>query len=98
MPWPLRLLAVLLLIMFLVLQYRLWVGQGSLAEVNHLEHQVRQQQAQIAKMQERNALLRVEVESLKTGLDAVEARAREDLGMIKKGEIFYQVVPAEGKR
>lgn len=95
MPWLLRLLIALLLVIFLVLQYRLWVGQGSLAEVASLERQIQRQQARIAEMEERNAMLRAEVESLKKGLDAVEARAREDLGMIKEGETFYQVVPAE---
>ncbi len=95
MPWPLRLLALLLAAMLLVLQYRLWVGRGSLAEVASLERRIEQQRARIAEMRERNALLQAEVESLKHGLDAIEARARRDLGMIKEGETFYQVAPAE---
>jgi cell division protein FtsB len=94
MPWLLRLLMALLLVMFLILQYRLWVGQGSLAEVTSLERRIQRQQARIAEMKERNAMLRAEVENLKQGMDAVEARARRDLGMIKEGETFYQVVPA----
>ncbi len=94
MPWPLRLLALLLAVMLLVLQYRLWVGRGSLAEVAHLERQIQDQQARISEMKARNARLRAEVDSLKHGLDAIEARARLDLGMIKEGETFYQVVPA----
>jgi len=94
-PWPLRLLALLLAAMLLVLQYRLWVGRGSLAEVASLERRIEQQRARIAEMRERNALLQAEVESLKHGLDAIEARARRDLGMIKEGETFYQVAPAE---
>ncbi len=98
MPWLLRLLTLLLLVMFFILQYRLWVGQGSLAEVASLERQILGQQARIAEMEERNARLRAEVESLKKGLDAVEARAREDLGMIKEGEVFYQVIPKEASR
>lgn len=95
MPWPLRLLVILLLLMLVILQYRLWVGQGSLAEVAHLERQIQRQQARIAEMEERNAVLQAEVQSLKKGLEAVEARARRDLGMIREGETFYQVVPAE---
>lgn len=95
MPWPLRLLMILLLLMLVVLQYRLWVGQGSLAEVAHLERQIERQRNRIAEMEERNARLQAEVKSLKQGLEAVEARARRDLGMIKEGEIFYQVIPAE---
>ena len=95
MPWPLRLLALLLAVMLLVLQYRLWVGRGSLAEVDHLERQIEHQRARIAEMEARNAQLRAEVDSLKHGLDAIEARARLDLGMIKEGETFYQVIPAK---
>lgn len=95
MPWPLRLLMILLLLMLVVLQYRLWVGQGSLAEVAHLERQIERQRNRIAEMEERNARLQAEVKSLKQGLEAVEARARRDLGMIKEGEVFYQVIPAE---
>ncbi|WP_456415855.1 cell division protein FtsB [Thiolapillus sp.] len=95
MPWYFRLLLVVLLAMFLVLQYRLWVGQGSLAEVFRLQQQIENQQQQLVQMKERNARLRAEVESLKTGLEAVEARARSDLGMIKEGETFYQVIEPE---
>ena len=95
MPWPLRLLVILLLLMLVILQYRLWVGQGSLAEVAHLERQIERQRNRIADMEARNARLQAEVASLKKGLEAVEARARRDLGMIKEGETFYQVVPVE---
>lgn len=97
MSWPFRLLFLVLLVMFFVLQYRLWVGQGSLAEVAHLEQQIRRQQVRIEEMRERNAVLRAEVENLKTGLEAVEARARRDLGMIKEGETFFQVIPPDGE-
>ncbi|WP_456406183.1 cell division protein FtsB [Thiolapillus sp.] len=92
MPWYFRLLLVVLLVMFIVLQYRLWVGQGSMAEVFRLQRQIDSQQAQLAEKKERNSRLRAEVESLKTGLEAVEARARSDLGMIKDGETFFQVI------
>ena len=92
MSWYFRLLFVVLLAMFLVLQYRLWVGQGSQAEVYRLQRQIERQQARLADMRDRNEKLRAEVQSLKDGLDAVEARARLDLGMIKEGETFYQVI------
>ncbi|HID44921.1 MAG TPA: cell division protein FtsB [Chromatiaceae bacterium] len=96
MPWYFRLLFVLLLVMFMVLQYRLWVGQGSMAEVYRLQQKIDSQQQQLARMKERNARLRAEVQSLKTGLEAVEARARSDLGMIKEGETFFQVIEPAG--
>jgi cell division protein FtsB len=95
MPWYFRLLFALLLVMFFILQYRLWVGQGSMAEVFRLQQQINNQQAQLLQKKERNARLRAEVDSLKTGLEAVEARARSDLGMIKDGETFYQIVEPE---
>jgi cell division protein FtsB len=92
MPWYFRLLFVILLGMFFVLQYRLWVGQGSQAEVYRLERQIEHQQLRLADMRDRNEKLRAEVQSLKDGLEAVEARARLDLGMIKEGETFYQII------
>jgi len=95
MPWPLRLVMVVLVLMLLALQYRLWVGRGSIAGVADLERRIEAQQARITQMRARNARLRAEVASLKQGLDAVEARARLDLGLIKEGELFYQVIPKE---
>lgn len=93
MTWQLRLVILLLLIIFIVLQYRLWVGEGSLAEVNLLTKQIHQQQAELAGLKARNLALRAEIDDLKKGRDAIEARARKELGMIKKGEVFYQIVP-----
>jgi len=95
MSWRLRLLFGVLLVTFVVLQYRLWVGQGSLAEVAQLKRQIAQQEQRLEEMRERNSVLRAEVNSLKHGLEAVEARARSELGMIKEGETFYQIVPPD---
>ena len=95
MSWRLRLLFGILLVTFVVLQYRLWVGQGSLAEVAQLKRQIVQQERRLEEMRERNSVLRAEVNSLKHGLEAVEARARSELGMIKEGETFYQIVPPD---
>ncbi|MGV6827100.1 MAG: cell division protein FtsB [bacterium] len=98
MGWRLRIGVVVLIAILLVLQYRLWVGKGSLAEVRNLQQQIEQQQLELDQLRERNHRLRVEVEDLKDGLEAIEARARRELGMIKEGETFYQVVPpAEAK-
>ncbi len=92
MSWQLRLLFGVLLVTFVVLQYRLWVGQGSLAEVAQLKRQIAGQELRLEEMRERNSILRAEVNNLKHGLEAVEARARSELGMIKEGETFYQIV------
>ena len=87
----------LLLVLLLVLQYRLWFADGSLAEVHRLEQQVERQRDQNQALRERNRALAAEVRDLKSGIDAVEARARSELGMVGEGETFYQVVePAEG--
>jgi cell division protein FtsB len=74
------------------LQYQLWVGDGSLAEVWKLQHAVEAQQRYNKELRERNRAVAVEVKDLKTGLEAVEERARLELGMIREGEVFYRVV------
>lgn len=98
MNWRLRLLFGILLLVFFVLQYRLWVGQGSLAEVSQLRAKIEQQERRMEEMRQRNDALRAEVDDLKHGLEAVEARARSELGMIKEGETFYQVLPPPGAK
>lgn len=85
-------LAAVLLIMMLVLQYRLWVGEGSFAELRQLQSRVQAQQLENEELQERNASLETEVLNLKEGLEAVEERARNDLGMIREDETFYLIV------
>lgn len=80
-----------LAILFIYLQIRLWVGEGSLAEVTTLRHEISAQKTEIDRLKQRNAALQAEVTSLKKDLDAVEERARSDLGMIKEGEVFYQI-------
>ena len=94
-----RILVTILLVLLLVLQYDLWVGDGSLATVWHLQKSVEAQQLENTALKERNETLAAEVKDLKTGLDAIEERARNDLGMIKEGETYIQVVeePVENK-
>ncbi len=82
----------LLLIVITALQYRLWVGEGSLADVARLEREIHRQQAENDQLRERNRVLAVEVDNLKNGLDSIEERARNDIGMIKKGETFFMVL------
>ena len=87
-----RLLAILLLVLFVGLQYRLWVGEGSMAEVSMLRQQLLEQRAELEDLGERNAALRAEVDELKRGLRATEARARSEPGMIREGETYFQLV------
>lgn len=87
-----RPLALILLLIILVLQYQLWFGEGSLVKVWQLRREIATQQAQNQSLKERNDALAGEVRDLKQGVEAVEERARTELGMIKDGETFYQVV------
>jgi cell division protein FtsB len=88
------LLAVLLLILA-VLQYRLWFAQGSLAERHRLEQQVEEQTAINLELRARNSVLEREVLELQSGTEAIEQLAREELGLIREGEVFYQFVDKE---
>ena len=85
------LLGVLLLIL-VFLQYRLWIAEGSLAEQKRLERQVEEQSTINQSLRERNAVLEREVLELQTGNRGVEQRAREQLGLVREGETFYQFV------
>jgi cell division protein FtsB len=78
-----------LLALLLALQYRLWVGEGSLAHIARLKQQIETQANENARLKMRNDQLVSEVDALRDGYSAIEAKAREDLGMIKEGETFF---------
>src|SRR3989344_4286520 len=83
----------LILVLFLLLfQYRLWFESGGLIEVFRLKKQLALQIKENDKLKQRNEVLRKQVEYLQTNDNAVESRARQELGMIKTGETFYHVV------
>lgn len=73
------------------LQYRLWVGEGSLAQVTELKRQIAEQRGENERLLERNRLMEAEVMELKEGMETVEERARHELGMLKEGETLYQL-------
>jgi len=83
---------VVLLVLLLVLQWRLWIGEGSLAELWQLRQKIEQQEQENAELNSRNEALEAEVKDLKKGLEAIEERARRELGMIKEDETFYQLI------
>ena len=85
-------LIVFLLLLIALLQYRLWFGDGNVLELHRLGEHIEDMRREGARRQERNAALEAEVMDLKQGTDAVEERARQDLGMIKEGEFFVQVI------
>ena len=86
-----RILFWILVILFFSLQLRLWIGEGSLAEVWQLNSAIERQETENHLLEERNKRLRAEVKDLKEGLGAVEERARTQLGMVKEGETFFLV-------
>lgn len=88
MKLPLILLSVLLVL----LQYRLWFGDGGLVELSRLDAAVAAQRNENVRLRALNATLEAEVRDLKDGLEAVEERARRELGMIGRGETFFQFV------
>ena len=76
----------------IALQYPLWVGKGSWTRVWELDRQLAEHKAGTARLKARNEAIDAEVRDLKQGFDALEERARSELGMIKKYEVFFQVV------
>jgi len=87
-----KVLIALLLVLILILQIDLWFGESSIITVWKLEESVEQQLLENQKLKERNSALAGEVIDLKKGKQAVEERARSELGMIKEGETFIQLV------
>ncbi|WP_295542686.1 cell division protein FtsB [uncultured Thiohalocapsa sp.] len=81
-----------LLLLLGLLQYRLWVGEGSIKDLYALRAQIDEHRAELRRLEARNLALAAEVEDLRTGLEAIEDRARSELGMIQRGEVFLQVI------
>ena len=88
MRWIIAILSIL----FVSLQWRLWLGPGSWEQIVELERELEQQQAINQRFADRNDVLASEIYDLKYGLQGIEERARSDLGLIKQGETFYLLV------
>ena len=87
-----RWVSLILLVLILVWQFPLWLGKGGWLKVWELDRQVEAQKKINLQTKTRNMILDAEVRDLKQGTEAIEERARSDLGMIKPGEVFYQFV------
>lgn len=87
MRWPI----VILVLLLAALQYPLWLGKGSWLRVWELDRQLKSQQAANRQLEERNASMDAEVRDLKSGLEAIEERARFELGLSRPDEIFVQI-------
>ena len=90
-----KLIVAILFVLLIWLQYKLWLGDGGIPEVLELEQEIETVRAEVNTLQERNKALNAEVMDLKTGIEAIEERARSEMGMIKKDEIYYQVIDSE---
>ena len=90
-----KIIAFVLLVLLIWLQYKIWLQDGGIPEVIQLQQEVEAVKAEVQKLQERNSSLDAEVKDLKKGLDAIEERARSEMGMIKEGEVYYQVIEPE---
>lgn len=92
-----RVFTALLLIVFSLLQYRLWFGKNSVPDYLALQEEVTRQQLANEKLKQRNKLLYADTDDLKLGTEAVEERARNELGMIKANETFFRLIPNQNK-
>jgi len=89
----LRWLALLFAILLLALQYPMWLGKGGWLQVRETDRQLALQKEANAKLKARNEALDADVRDLKTGSEAIEERARSELGMIRSDEVFFQLQP-----
>ena len=92
-----KIIAFVLLVLLLWLQYKIWLQDGGIPEVLQLQDEIELVKSEVARLKERNMSLHAEVKDLKKGLDAIEERARSEMGMIKQGEVYYQVIESESE-
>ncbi|MFT7132355.1 MAG: cell division protein FtsB [Cyclobacteriaceae bacterium] len=87
-----------LVLIVLFLQGRLWIGEGSLAQVSGLQVRVERESAENSIKEQRNRVLRAEIVELKSGLESIEEKARSEFGLIKEGETFFLLVDESKSR
>ncbi len=89
---PMKIILAILFVLLVLLQIKLWSGDGGIVDTVQLQRAVDQQRLENSALTERNRALEAEVEDLKKGIDAIEERARSELGLIKQDETFFQTV------
>ena len=87
-----KILLVVLVLLIVQLQYRLWLGDGSIQQINEYQQRLDSLKAEAKEKKERNDALYAEVLDLRKGEEAIEERARNELGMIKENETFFQII------
>lgn len=90
-----RIISVVLLIFLILLQHRLWFGKNSVADYYSLINDVERQITANTKLTSRNKILYADIADLKSGIQAIEESARNELGMIKEGETFFRLIPSD---
>ena len=93
-----RILAGILGALIVLIQYPLWLGKGGWLRAWDVDRQVSAQKAKNTELEGRNAALAAEVRDLKTGTEAIEERARHELGMVRNDEVFFQYTDQNGDR
>jgi cell division protein FtsB len=88
-------IAILLIALLAALQFRLWLGKNSISDYQKMRSQIIDLDKQNANLAQRNSLLKADIKDLQLGIDSMEERARNELGLIKKGETFYRILPKE---
>lgn len=88
-----RYVIVVLIVLLLAMQYKLWFESGGFQQMEKLHHEIAIHKLQDQELAKQNDQLRAEVKDLKQGVDAAQERARTELGMVKKNEEYYQIVP-----
>jgi cell division protein FtsB len=92
-----KILGAIIVALIVLIQYPLWLGKGGWLTVWRLENKLETEKTKSAKLESRNATLAAEVRDLKQGTEAIEERARQELGMLRSDEVFYQFVPEKKK-
>jgi cell division protein FtsB len=93
-PDVVRILALIFVALIVALQYPMWLGKGGWLQVRELDRQLTAQRETNAKLKARNEALDADVRDLKSGFEAIEERARSELGMVRSDEVFFQLQPA----
>jgi cell division protein FtsB len=93
-----KFLALILGSLIVLIQYPLWVGKGGWLRAWQLDGELSAQKLKNGQLEVRNAALAAEVRDLKQGTEAIEERARQELGMLRPDEVFYQFVPGDPKK
>lgn len=87
-----KILIAIIILLIIHLQYRIWVGDGSVSQIKEYQARLEAVKEKAKEKKERNEALYAEIEDLRKGQEAVEERARDELGMIKENETFFQVI------